>query len=120
MLVKLSKLNTNVVIPRFFYVWKDYYINSNQIKGDSVRLCTKTVYDSSMSKIDQSVPVSKAVEVMISEQRGALAVTKSSSGDVVGIITERDCLKCILIDKSCAHTTVGEVCITERKWRHTL
>ena len=61
-------------------------------------------------KIDENASVSDAVNRMVGNKIGALAVS-NAQGDVVGIISERDYIgKVLFTDKNAEGTKVSEVC----------
>ena len=60
-------------------------------------------------KIGESEPVSEAVKRMVANNIGAMAVF-DSSGDVVGVLSERDIMKIQFLGKTSSTTKVSEIC----------
>lgn len=64
--------------------------------------------------VQESDPVRHAAEVMAKNDIGAVPVLSHSTGELVGIISERDLLKRVIVTGlSLDATTIGEVMTTE-------
>lgn len=62
-------------------------------------------------KIPHTAPVSDAIARMATHNIGALAVTKGDTGEIVGIVSERDYLNKVgVVGRTSKDTLVGEIC----------